>query len=161
MSRLKVVLTVAAVAVGSGVGAVAAAPNASAATAAPLCIHDTIHSTGMCAVPFDSVITTPVDMEQVGIAATWLYNGPSHGPGQIQQDGTGMCLQLDAAAGYTVIEAACNRASYQSWQAIAVSGGWAFRSQWNTSQCLTYNRERAWLDTVACDGQWYQTFDAN
>lgn len=52
----------------------------------------------------------------------WLYNGPNH-PGQIQVDGQDLCMQLDHAAGNTVIMATCNGASYQKWAAFYAPGG--------------------------------------
>jgi hypothetical protein len=70
-----------------------------------------------------------------------------------------LCMQLDHAAGNTVILATCNGASYQSWEAVAASGGVAFVSEWAANQCLTYNQDYAELDTVSCNGAWYQSFN--
>ena len=90
----------------------------------------------------------------------WLYNGPNH-PGQIQLNDEDSCMQLDHDAGNTVIMATCNGASYQKWAAFYAPGGWAFYSEWDTTQCLTYNRDYAELDTVTCNGEWYQSFTSN
>lgn len=93
---------------------------------------------------------------------TWLYNGPNH-PGQIQLDGgldgVSICMQLDHNAGNIVIYATCNGANYQKWDGFSAgTGREGFRSEWNTSLCLTYNESKNYLDVVACDGQWYQAF---
>lgn len=133
--------------------AVIGAGPATAATPEGLCLA----SVDVCA--FANGSQQPILMETVQgiVPATWLYNGLNH-PGQIQGAGNSLCMQLDHAAGNTVIEAACNGASYQKWAAVLAPGGWAFVSQWDTTQCLTYNRDRGILDTVTCNGAWYQSF---
>lgn len=71
----------------------------------------------------------------------------------IKEAGTNRCMQLDHAAGNTVIEATCAVATYQTWY-LSTAG--QFISAWDPSQCLTYNASQAKLDTVTCNGQWYQ-----
>lgn len=75
--------------------------------------------------------------------------------GVIDQAQTDLCMQLDADAGYVVIEATCTSspASYQEWY-LTASG--QFISEWAPNQCLTYNASLARLDTVTCNGAWYQ-----
>jgi hypothetical protein len=89
----------------------------------------------------------------------WLFNGLDH-TGQIQQATSSLCMQLDHAAGNLVIEATCNGASYQKWTAFLAPDGydWMFYSMWDMSQCLTYNADHSRLDTVGCNGAWYQQF---
>ena len=71
----------------------------------------------------------------------------------------GDCMQLDHEAGNTVIFAACNGASYQKWDGFSTGSGTdGFRSVWDSTQCLTYNASQNYLDTVACNGHWYQSF---
>ena len=48
-------------------------------------------------------------------------------------------MQLDHAAGNTVIEATCAVATYQTW---ALSTAGQFISAWDPSQCLTDNASR-------------------
>jgi hypothetical protein len=139
---------------------VVSAPAASAATPDFFCVD----YTQACAVPEAS---GPVKMgDYLAPVHTWLYNGPGHGPTQIQQNGADLCMQLDHAAGNLVIEAKCNGASYQKWQAkyIIVSAnpandGDEYMSEWDSSLCLTYNESKAYLDAVTCQGNaWYQAF---
>ena len=132
--------------------AITGAGSAAAATPEQLCIAS---EDDICATPNGSY---PVLMNNYSFSFTdWLYNGPNH-PGQIQVNGQDLCMQLDHAAGNTVILATCNGASYQKWAAFYAPGGWAFYSEWDTTQCLTYNRDYTELDTVTCDGAWYQSF---
>jgi hypothetical protein len=125
---------------------------AAAATPEILCIANT----DVCAIANGQY---PVLMEaSPGVMlGNWLYNGLNH-PGQIQAAYGDLCMQLDHDAGNVVIGATCNGASYQKWAAVIAPGGWAFVSQWDTTQCLTYNRDHAELDTVTCNGAWYQSF---
>ena len=129
---------------------------ASAATPQMLCVYQTDFCASVPGSPAIKMIVSESPFD-------WLYNGPDHGPGQIQLSlPFDVCMQLDHAAGNIVIGAKCNGASYQSWQAIAIAGtfpeSFEFQSQWDKSQCLTYNQDKAWLDTVACKAAWYQTF---
>jgi hypothetical protein len=142
--------------------AVIGAGTAAAATPTLLCIRDT-NTVPLCAQPEGS---SPVIMCEVTrksgpdcpIFKGWLYNGLNH-PGQIQQNGTSLCMQLDHNAGNLVIEATCNGASYQKWAAfLAANGMWSYYSMWDPTQCLTFNADLAELDTVTCNGAWYQQF---
>ncbi|HLK00863.1 MAG TPA: hypothetical protein VKU39_13275 [Streptosporangiaceae bacterium] len=92
-------------------------------------------------------------------ASLWLFNGLNH-PGQIQvwPPSPGLCMQLDHNAGNIIIVAACNGASYQKWSPELLNGNIVYRSQWDATQCLTYNQSRSILDTVTCNGAWYQNF---
>ena len=138
-------------------GVVSAGP-ASASVNEEICVS-TMHS--VCAYAHGS---NAVEMiTQTGTTTNYWLNGANHPPGQIQQADTSMCLQLDHAAGNIVIEAACNGASYQQWQASLSNsgGGLAFSSSWNASLCLTYNESKAILDVVTCNGAWYQSFIPN
>ena len=153
--KLKRTIPLAAAGVMAVSTAFAGAGPASAATPKILCIANA----GVCAFANGPY---PVLMESVSpgsvMLGNWLFNGLNH-PGQIQaSDGTDLCLQLDHDAGNTVIGAVCNGASYQKWAAVVAPGGWAFVSEWDTTQCLTYNRDHAEMDTVTCNGAWYQSF---
>jgi hypothetical protein len=144
--------------------AVIGAGTAAAATPYSLCLS-AISKAPICALPKGS---SPVEMcymynrnPDCPDFEGWLYNGLNH-PGQIQQNGTSSCMQLDHNAGNLVIEATCNGASYQKWAAFdAGDGTWSFYSMWDTTQCLTYNEDHSYLDTVTCNGAWYQSFSPN
>lgn len=134
--------------------AVIGADTASAATPRPFCVG----GYNACAIAEGS---NPVFMPYGAIHVTsWLYNGVGHN-GQIQENGTGLCMQLNHNAGNLVIEAACNGASYQQWDPYYLNGSIVYASEWDYSQCLTYNRDNRWLDTVPCTGAWYQNFPGN
>ena len=97
-----------------------AAPNALAASAAPssgqpdfLCIFDPGNDY-LCAYAQGS---KPVVMTGVRKTTTnWYY--PAGGSGEISQANSTNCMQVDASAGYTVIEAKCTGASYQEWNVV-------------------------------------------
>ena len=146
-----------ATAVAVAAGAIAAtgvigAGTASAATPREFCVNNT----SICAFPNGGSAVVMQEDSQ-GPNPLWLFNGADHS-GQIQQAGTGLCMQLDANAGYLVIEAACNGASYQKWDPYLFNGSIVYASEWDETQCLTYNREHNRLDTVLCTGAWYQNF---
>lgn len=135
--------------------AVIGADTASAATSQPLCVN----ASPVCAGGEGA--SNSVGMSWTSSPEDWLYNLAGVTPGTIQQAGTTLCMQLDHNAGNIVIEAACNpSASYQKWQR-AINGNtgiWEIYSEWNTSLCLTYNESKGILDTVTCNGAWYQAF---
>jgi hypothetical protein len=134
--------------------AVIGAGAASAVSARPFCVNNT----SICAFPNGgSVIGMHEDSQ--GSNPLWLFNGVNH-DGQIQQNGTGLCMQLDHDGGNIVIEAACNKASYQEWDPYVLDGYVVYESEWNGdgAQCLTYNSDHNRLDTVACTDAWYQNF---
>jgi hypothetical protein len=134
--------------------AITGAGSAAAATPERLCVAS---EDDVCAAPNGAY---PVLMNNYSFSnfTEWLYNVPNH-PRQIQLSGQDLCMQLDHDAGNTVILASCNGASYQKWNAFYAPGGWAFYSQWDGTQCLTYNRDYAELDTVTCNNAWYQSFN--
>lgn len=149
--------TVAAVVAGliAAAAGLAGAGPASAASPQDLCVVNT----NVCALIEGA--QDNIWMLSTGYAS-WLYNGPNH-PGQIQLDGgldgVSICMQLDHNAGNTVIYATCNGANYQKWAGFSAGTGLeGFRSEWDTSLCLTYNESQNYLDAVACDGKWYQEF---
>jgi hypothetical protein len=165
--KLRSIIPFAAAAVMAISTAVIGAGAAAAATPSGLCVPGNYDA---CAVPEGS---SPVRMCLwegwikmqglcTGSAEFWLYNGLNH-TGQIQEAGTSSCMQLDHDAGNLVIEARCNGASYQKWTAFLAPNGvdWMFYSMWDMNQCLTYNEDHQYLDTVACNGAWYQSFIPN
>lgn len=143
-----VALAVSAVAAAGVIGA----GTASAATPREFCVNNS----SICAFPNGGSAVQMYEDSQ-GPNPLWLFNGVGH-PGQIQQNGTGLCMQLDADGGYIVIEAACNGASYQKWDPSAVNGYVVYASEWNANYCLTYNADLSRLDVVGCDDKWYQNF---
>jgi hypothetical protein len=165
--KLRSIIPLAAAAVMALSAAVIGAHPAAAASPAPLCLaYQPTPGYYVCATPNGS---SPVAMDKFhppfGYDPPWnfwLYNGLDH-TGQIQEANTSLCMQLDHNAGNTVIEAKCNGASYQKWTAFLSPDGynWMFYSMWDMNQCLTYNEDHGYLDTVACNGAWYQSFSPN
>ena len=152
MKARRALAAAAAVAIAATIG-VFSAGAASAATPRPFCVNNSY----TCAFPEGG---NPVAMLYAAgdpHIAEWLFNGVNHN-GQIQEDNTGLCMQLDANGGYIVIVAACNGASYQKWDPYVLNGSVVYASEWDESQCLTYNANHERLDTVACTGAWYQNF---
>jgi hypothetical protein len=90
-----------------------------------------------------------------GINTTNWYWPDTNTTDEIREADTTLCMQLDHDAGNIVIEAACNGAPYQYWH-LTSSG--EFISAWDASQCLTYNKDHTSLDTVTCNGAWYQSW---
>lgn len=150
MKARRAIAVAAATTIATTVGVIGAA-TASAATARAFCVN----GTSACAIAEGG---NAVFMPRYSThPSAWLFNGAYH-DGQIQQDGTGLCMQLDKNGGYIVIEAACNGANYQKWDPYYLNGSIVYASEYDESQCLTYNRDLARLDTVACTGAWYQNF---
>jgi hypothetical protein len=131
---------------------VISADTASAATPRDFCVNNT----SVCAFPNGGSAVQMYEVSQ-DPNPLWLFNGVNH-PGQIQQNGTSLCMQLDADAGHVVIEATCNGANYQKWNPYYIGGVVVYASEWDQTQCLTYNEDLSRLDTVACTGAWYQNF---
>jgi hypothetical protein len=76
----------------------------------------------------------------------------------IRQANTQLCMQLDHDASNRVIEATCNTASYQEWDLTSNS---EFRSEWDTSLCLTTPFPGGPLYASTCTaGSEYQIFHA-
>ena len=125
--------------------------TASAATPREFCVNNSL----ICAFPEGGNAVAMLQTNKLD--PLWLYNGVNH-PGQIQQAATGLCMQLDHNAGNIIIEAACNKASYQEWNPYLLAGSVVYASVWDGSQCLTYNQDLSRLDTVDCTGAWYQNF---
>ena len=159
--KLRSVILLVAAAVMALSAAVIGTGTATAATPARLCLVSP-NGSAVCAWPEGDLPIEMVAQGQTCPAECWLYNGINH-PGQIQLNASvSFCMQLDHNAGNTVIGATCNGASYQKWTAFLLPGGnWSFRSMWDTSQCLTYNANHSYLDTVTCNGAWYQSFVPN
>lgn len=131
---------------------VAAADTASAVAARPFCVNNTF----MCAFPDGSGVVQMLE-DSRGPNPLWLFNGVNH-PGQIQQNGAGLCMQLDHIDGNVVIEAACNGAGYRKWNPYYIGSVVVYASEWDQTQCLTFNQDLNRLDTVTCSGAWYQNF---
>jgi hypothetical protein len=144
-------VAVAASAIAAATGAIGA-DTASAATPRGFCVDNIF----ICADPNGGNAVQMLEASQ-SPAPLWLFNEVDH-PGQIQQNGTSLCMQLDADGGYIVIEATCNGASYQKWDPYLLNGSVVYASEWDESECLTYNEDYARLDTVPCTGAWYQNF---
>lgn len=153
MKARRAIAAAAAIATAATIG-VFSAGAASAATPRPFCVNNS----STCAFPEGASAVAMLYSAGDPHTAQWLFNGVNHN-GQIQEDGTGLCMQLDANGGYIVIVAACNGASYQKWDPYYFNGNVVYASEWNKSQCLTYNRDLVRLDTVTCNGAWYQNFD--
>jgi hypothetical protein len=151
MNATRVIAAAAAIAIAAATAVIGADP-AAAATPRNFCVD----SQFICADYTGEY--AQVAMEG-NLNYTWLFNGLDH-PGQIQlATNLALCMQLDHAAGNLVIVAPCNGASYQGWSAQVINGAnIVYRSQWDPTQCLTYNRDHARLDTVTCNGAWYQNF---
>jgi hypothetical protein len=166
--RLRSIIPLVAAAIMVLSAAVIGARPAAAATSATLCLYypaSINRNLDVCADPNGSspvAMLHPPGLDVNGYPSAWLYNGLNH-TGQIQQTDTSLCMQLDHNAGNTVIEAKCNGASYQKWTAFLAPDGydWSFYSMWDMNQCLTYNEDHSYLDTVACNGAWYQSFSPN
>lgn len=152
MKTSRAIAAAAAVAIAATIGGFGA-DAASAATARPFCVNNSY----TCAFPEGANAVAMLYAAGDPHTAQWLFNGVNH-DGQIQEDGTGLCMQLDANGGYIVIVAACNGASYQKWDPYLLNGNVVYASEWNEGQCLTYNADHERLDTVACTGAWYQNF---
>lgn len=89
----------------------------------------------------------------------WYY--PVAGQiGEIRQANTDLCMQVDHDAGNIIVEATCTGASYQEW--YGEPSGTEFETQWNTTDCLTYDQSGQNLDIHGCsdgsDPVWYQAF---
>jgi hypothetical protein len=153
-SRTMAVMAASVIAAATGI---VGAGAASAASPQAFCVN----GSSVCAVGEGA--SSAVFMFASGSPTAWLFNNQTHPPAQIQQAGADLCLQLDHSAGNIVIEATCNRASYQTWQAAPIItnapiNGIAYVSEWDTNLCLTYNADEEILDAVNCDGAWYQAF---
>jgi hypothetical protein len=135
--------------------------KASAVTLPPpptyLCVVDT-NNNNLCAYAHGP---NPVVMTGVQSSTTnWYY--PTGGSGDIAQANTTNCMQVDASAGYKVIEGACNGATYQLWNVVndvGATGYYQFQSEYNKAECLTYNAVDADLIIGGCGKtDWYQHF---
>ena len=154
MKARRAIAVVAAVAIAAATAiGVFSADAASAATGRAFCVNNS----SICAFPEGGNAVAMLNAAGDPHTALWLFNGVNHN-GQIQEDDTSLCMQLDANGGYIVIVAACNKASYQQWDPYLLNGSVVYASEWNESQCLTYNRDLNRLDTVTCTGAWYQNF---
>lgn len=149
MKATRTMAVAAAGAIAAATAVISAGP-ASAATPRMFCVN----SGDVCASANGA---SAVQMIAFSSGDFWLFNGLNH-PGQIQLDGSSLCMQLDHNAGNIIIVAACNGASYQKWSPGFLNGNIVYRSQWDTTQCLTYNQNHSILDTVTCNGSWYQNF---
>jgi hypothetical protein len=152
MKARRAIAAAAAVAIAATIG-VFSAGAAWAATSRPFCVNNS----AFCAFPEGANAVAMLNTAGDPHVAQWLFNGVNHN-GQIQENGTSLCMQLDANGGYIVIVAACNQASYQKWDPRLLNGSVVYASEWDESQCLTYNQDLERLDTVACTGAWYQNF---
>jgi hypothetical protein len=152
MKARRAIAAAAAVAIAATTG-VFSADAASAATPRLFCVNNM----PVCALPQGGNAVAMLIAGGNPNSALWLFNGINH-DGQIQENGTSLCMQLDANGGYIVIEAPCNKASYQEWDPYLLNGSIVYGSEWDESQCLTYNRDLNRLDTVTCTGAWYQNF---
>lgn len=144
-TTIGVVLTVIIGLIGAG------AASASTIGPGPLCIP---HNGGWdCAYG-----TSPVKNTDNLDATNWYTAPVGGGYGYIQQANTFWCIQLNASAGYITQEAVCEDSNSMKWEWY---GNGELRNAWDPSQCLTFNYDNQDYDTVACNGQWYQTFDPN
>jgi hypothetical protein len=81
----------------------------------------------------------------------WYF--PVGGVGDIEQANTDNCMQVDHAAGNTVIEAQCNEQNYQEWNVVddvGATGYYQFQSEYAPSDCLSYNADGAELVIGGC-----------
>jgi hypothetical protein len=136
---------------GTASAATSATPVAnSAVNPTLLCVHGT-NGFKVCARGRGSQaieMTQPVN----GVSA-WFYGS---GYGEIQEDGTDLCMQLDHAAGNIVIEATCSGPSFQLWEILSTN---QIRSDWDKSLCLQYdNAAGNILVAGTCVNTWYEQF---
>jgi hypothetical protein len=101
---------------------------------------------------------SPIEIEPEN--TNWYY--PDAGQiGEIKQANTNLCMQVDADAGGIILEATCTGAPYQEW--FGEPSGVEFETQWNTTDCLTYDQSGDNLDIHGCsdgsDPVWYQAFE--
>jgi hypothetical protein len=158
------------VVLGSGTVVVAAltvsgaGPASASNVANPLCVFlpggATInYNTFSCAYPVGAGGEVQMDTD-FGYAYTWYY--PVSGYGQIRQNGTDLCMQLDHIDSNRIIEATCDPSgpNYQEWLPVTTGSLSAvYYSKWDPSLCLTYNESASLLDAVTCNpGNWYQQF---
>jgi hypothetical protein len=151
------ILAATAIAGVAGGGTASAAVAALVPPPAQLCLTDP-QDNFLCAYGQGS---NPIAMSaQVATTTNWYF--PTGGGGQISQENTTNCMQVDASIGYKVIEATCNGQSYQQWNVVddpGATGYYQFQSQYNLSDCLTFNADASQLEIGGCGStDWYQHF---
>jgi hypothetical protein len=124
------------------------------ATQDSMCISWT---TEVCAIANGS---SAIEMVAPASNTTNLYPLGAGLEGEIEQQNTTSCMQLDASGGYIVIMATCTGASYQEWIGVYNNtyAGVQYESKWDTSLCLTYNANGSDLKVGGCGNDWYQSF---
>ena len=143
----------------AAIGAVSTG-TASAASIGPykLCSADYILGIGGYPCAYSNGQGNQIGMygpSQSGVGPSyWYMPAYDSGYGNIQLYGTNLCMQLDASAGYIVIEATCNNITPQKWYFNSSNN--SLTNEWNKGQCLTYNEDYERLDTVGCNGANYQ-----
>jgi hypothetical protein len=128
----------------AAIGVMGAGTASASTTAAHLCVEFGGYDITDCAYAQGPKRTLMSPLQTTKSMTNWYY--PTSGYGQFRQANTDVCMQLDAADGNIVIEATCRKASgttkvpaYQLWEPVATSdkGGFEYRSEWNTTVCLT------------------------